>query len=133
MLNINIEIADKRDLMPIFSFSVETTEPVLGKWPILKPQNIKILGSQPWMALELLRRGKDLTHSDNLVTVVVRTEEPSDSDWTNFRDEIAKLLEEGLDILPYRSAAKLYSMVLIKIQMYCPSMHTRLRQGQGAA
>lgn len=71
------------------------SEPVLGEWPVLKPQIIKILGSQPWLALELLRRGKGLTHGDNLVTVVVTIEEMSESDWTSVRDEIAKLLEEA--------------------------------------
>lgn len=93
---MNIEFADKRGLQPVFSFSVERTKPVFGKWPILRPQIIEILGSQPWLALELLRRGKDLlTHSNNPVTVVVTIKETSQPDWTNVRDEIAKLLEEA--------------------------------------
>lgn len=96
LLNMNIEIADGRALLPVFSFSVEATEPVLGKWPNLQPQIIEILGSQPWLALELLRRGDDLlTHNNNPVTVVVTIEETSESDWTNARDEIATLLEEA--------------------------------------
>lgn len=49
--NMNIEIADGRALLPVFSFSVEATEPVLGKWPNLQLQVIEILGSQPWLAL----------------------------------------------------------------------------------
>lgn len=94
--NMNIEIADGRAVLPVFSFSVEATEPVLGKWPNLQPRIIEILGSQPWLALELLRRGDDLlTHSNNPVTVVVTIEETSESGWTNVRDEIATLLEEA--------------------------------------
>lgn len=94
--NMNIEIADGRNLLLVFSFSVEATKPVLGKWPNLQPQIIEILGSQPWLALELRRLGDDvLTHSNNPATVVVTIEETSESDWTNVRDEIAKLLEEA--------------------------------------
>ena len=93
--DMNIEIADGRVLLPVFSFSVEATEPVLTKWQILESQIIKILGSQQWLALELLRRGTDLTPSNNPVTVVVTIEETSESDWTCVRDEIAKLLEEA--------------------------------------
>ena len=93
--NMNIEIADGRALLPVLSFSVETAEPVLTEWPILEPQIIETLGSQPWLALELLRRGTDLTPGNNPVMVVVTIEETSESDWTNVRDKIAKLLEES--------------------------------------
>lgn len=96
MPNMNIEISDKRGLLPVISFPVEMTEPVLSKWHILRPQIIEILGSQRWLALELLRRGSDhLSHSNNPVTVVVTIEVASESDWTKVRDEIAKLLEEA--------------------------------------
>lgn len=54
--NMNTEIADARDLLPVFSYSVEVTEPILDKCPNLQPQIIEILGSQPSLALELLRR-----------------------------------------------------------------------------
>lgn len=94
--NMNIEITDERGLLAVISFPVEMTEPVLVKWPILRPQIIEILGSQQWLALDLLRRGTDpLSHSNNPVTVVVTIEETSQSDWANVRDKIAKLLEDA--------------------------------------
>lgn len=132
---MNIEFSDKRGLLPVCSFPVEETERVLGKWPNLRPQIIGILGWQPWLALELLRRGKDLlTHSNNSVTVVLTVTETSQSDWANVRDEIAKQLEEaGLDVLPWKSAEELYSMAPIEIQGYCPITHIHLKQGQGEA
>lgn len=93
--NINIEIADEKALVPIFSSLVEMTEPIFTEWPILEPQIIEILGSQPWLTLELLRRGKDLNHGNNPLTVVVTIEKTSESDWTPVRDKITKLLEEA--------------------------------------
>lgn len=47
------------------------------------------------MALELLRRGKDLTHGNNPLTVVLTIEETSESDWTTVRGKMTKLLEEA--------------------------------------
>lgn len=91
LANMNIEIADGRNLLPVFSFSVEATKSVLGKWPNLQPQIIEILWSQPWLALELRRLGDGVfTHSNNPATVVV-----IGIGLDQVRDEIAKLLEEA--------------------------------------
>lgn len=88
-----MELADERGLKPVFSFIVEPTSPILQKWPILEPKIVDILGTLPWLALELLRRGEHRT--DNTITVVITIQEKSDLDWTSVRDRIVKLLEDS--------------------------------------
>lgn len=69
--------------------------PILQKWQILRPKILSLLGTEPWLALELLRRGQDLTGNNNPITVVIMIEEHSDSDWSLIRYRIVKLLEDS--------------------------------------
>lgn len=95
LFQANVELADERGLKPVLSFIVERTSPILQKWQILEPKILSLLGTKPWLALELLRRGKDLTGNNNPITVVITIEEHSDSDWSLIRDKIVKLLEDS--------------------------------------
>lgn len=56
---------------------------------------MSILGTWPWRALELLRRGEYLIGDSNPITVVITIEEESDMDWIFVRDRIVKLLEDS--------------------------------------
>lgn len=64
-------------------------------WKILEPKILSLLGTKPWLALELLRRGQDLSGQNNPITVVIKIEEHSNSDWSLVRDKIVKLLEDS--------------------------------------
>lgn len=92
LFQANVELADEGGLKPILSFIVERTASILQKRPIIEPKIVSLLGTRPWLALELLRRGQHLTRSSNPITVVMTTEEESDSDWSFVRDEVVKLL-----------------------------------------
>lgn len=95
LFQANVELADARGLKPVLSFIVERTAPILQKWQILEPKILSLLGTESWLALELLRRGQDLTGKNNPITVVITIEEHSDSDWSLIRDKIVKLLEDS--------------------------------------
>lgn len=56
---------------------------------------MSILETRSWLALELLRRGKNLDSDSNSITVVITIEEESDLDWISVRDRIVKLLEDS--------------------------------------
>lgn len=95
LFQANVELADERGLKPVFSSIVERTAPILQKWPIIEPQIVSLLGTRPWLAIELLRRGQDLISNSNPITVVITIEEESDSDWSFVRDKVVKLLEDS--------------------------------------
>lgn len=97
LFQANVELADARGLKPVLSFIVERTAPILQKWQILEPKILSLLGTESWLALELLRRGQDLSGNNNPITVVITIEEHSnsDSDWSLIRDKIVKLLEDS--------------------------------------
>lgn len=59
------------------------------------PKIVSILETRSWLALELLRRGKNLDSDSNSITVVITIEEESDLDWISVRDRIVKLLEDS--------------------------------------
>lgn len=64
----------------MFSCLVEHTAPIGQKWKILEPKILRLLGTKPWIALELLRRGQDLIGQNDPITVVITIEEHSNSD-----------------------------------------------------
>lgn len=61
LFQANIELADERNLKLVFPFIVERTASILQKWPILEPKIMSILGTRPWLALELFKRGEHPT------------------------------------------------------------------------
>lgn len=95
LFQANVELADERGLKPVLSFVVERIAPILQEWHILEPKILSLLGTEPWLALELLRRGQDLTGNNNPITVVITIEEQSDSDWSLIRDKVVNLLEDS--------------------------------------
>lgn len=95
LFQANVELADERGLKPVLSSIVERTAPILQKWHILEPKILSLLGTEPWLAVELLRRGQDLTDNNNPITVVITIEEQSDSDWSSIRDKVVRLLEDS--------------------------------------
>lgn len=54
---------------------------------------MSILGTRPWLALELLRRGGHLIGNSNPITVVIMIEKESHLDWVSVSDRVLKLLK----------------------------------------
>lgn len=91
--DVSVEIADARGLQAVRSFAVNPQDMIYKSWPSIKKPIIEILGSRPWVALELLRRGKGATAEENTNTIVITIETSSQFDWTEVREQIVELLE----------------------------------------
>lgn len=91
--DVSVEVADVRGLQAVRSFAVNPQDMIYKSWPSTKKPIIEILGPRPWVALELLRRGKGATAEENTNTIVITIETSSKSYWTEVREKMIELLE----------------------------------------
>ena len=92
--DMNVEIADARGLETILSSSVESHHTIAPLWPKLRIEIVKVLGKRDWIALSLLRRGKESLPHPHPVTVVVTVDlDSEDGDWEHISRQIAGLLD----------------------------------------
>lgn len=93
--SLNVEIADRRGLIPTQSYGVEQHHPIISVWHTLEPKILSILVWNDWIAVDVLRRGINPISERNPVTVVITIEEESMFDWTDVREQLVTLLDSS--------------------------------------
>lgn len=98
---INVEIADRRGLIPTISWAIAAEEPLVQDWHNVEPIILQLLRpNMTWLSIDVLVRGKRFsTFNETKVvstpTIVIRIERDSQETWTEQRDRIDLFLQSN--------------------------------------
>ncbi|KAK2804659.1 hypothetical protein FQN50_006498 [Emmonsiellopsis sp. PD_5] len=110
LLDVNVEIIDKRAVEKILAFSVLPTDPIVPLWPDICSRILNIIGREGWVALECFRRGTSYEASENPVTVILTVPYESEKDWKPVRESIVQILTQMA--LPDVAVSIIYGEIL---------------------
>jgi hypothetical protein len=75
-LSVRVEIMDRLYARAPLHYIVESSHPLIPKWPTISTRIAEMLGSRPWLTLTAIRRGRHRNPKDNPVVVLITTPDP---------------------------------------------------------